>query len=93
MGRDLVEVDPGVALEPLLSRFVFVNIEVVQNNVELTVGKTNGHLVHEIQEVDRGSPLPDVGQDPAAGNFQSGQQRLGSMPNILVGPTAGLFGP
>src|SRR5690349_6311387 len=74
MGRDVVEVDPRMTLKPLLSRFVFVNIEVVQNNMELTVGKANRYLVHETQEVDRGSPLLNVGQDSAAGNFQGGQQ-------------------
>ena len=82
-----------MALEPILSRLVFVNIEVVQNDMELTIGETRGYLGHEIQEVDRGSSLLDVGQDSAAGNFQGSQQRLSSMPNILVGPTTGLFGP
>ena len=83
MGWDGVEVDPGMALEPLLSCLVFVNIEVVQNDMQLTVGKRNRHLVHEVQEVDRGSPLLDVGQDAAAGNFQGSQQRLGAMANIV----------
>ena len=48
MGRDVMEVDPGMALEPLLSRRVFVNIEVVQNDMQLTVGEVIRHLVHEV---------------------------------------------
>ena len=93
MGRDVVEVDPGMALEPLLSRLVFVNIEVVQNDMQLTVGKGNRHLVHEVQEVARASPLLDVGQDAISIIIEGTPQRLGAMANMLFGPNAGLFGP
>src|ERR1035438_5958403 len=66
--------------------FIFVDIEVVQDNMEFTEGVGLYNIIHETQEVYRGPAVPDMGDDFAGGDFQSGQQRLRAMADIFVGP-------
>src|SRR5664280_2560795 len=58
----------------------------VQDNMEFTEGVGLYNIIHETQEVYRGPAVPDMGDDFAGGDFQSGQQRLRAMPDIFVGP-------
>src|SRR5271157_248937 len=91
MGWDVMEVHPGMPLQPALCRLVFVDIEIVENHVQLSPGKGFDDVLEEAQEVDGGAALFDVGHDLAAGNLQRRQQGLGAVADILVGPAARLL--
>src|SRR5664279_5829042 len=86
MSWGVMEMHPRMAQEPLFGGFIFVDIEVVQDNMEFTEGVGLYNIIHETQEVYRGPAVPDMGDDFAGGDFQSGQQRLRAMPEIFVGP-------
>ena len=86
-----MEMHSRMAQEPLSGGFILVDIEVVQDNMEFTEGVGLYHLIHETQEVHRRPAVPDMGDDFAGGDFQSGQQRLRAMPDIFVGPADATF--
>src|SRR5664279_926999 len=86
MSWGVMEMHSRMAQEPLFGGFIFVDIEVVQDNMEFTEGVGLYNIIHETQEVYRGPAVPDMGDDFAGGDFQSGQQRLRAMPDIFVGP-------
>src|SRR5205807_80122 len=50
------------------------------------------HLIHETQEVHGGPAVADMRDYFAGGDFQSCQQRLRAMADVLVGPSADFFG-
>ena len=75
-----------MAQEPLFGGFIFVNIEVVQDNMEFPQGVGLHHIIHETQEVYRRTAIPNMGDYFASGDFQSCQQRLRAMAGVLVGP-------
>ena len=80
-----------MAQEPLFGGLILVDIEVVQDNMEFAQGVGLHHVIHETQEVHRRPPIPDMRDDFAGGDFQSCQQRLCAMPDVLVGPGADFF--
>lgn len=90
VSRSMVEVDLGMPPEPSLDGSVLVDVQIVQDDVKLMVRVVPGHLVHETQEID-GGPSLHFSQSPAGGNLQGGQQRVGSVPDIFMGPTPGLL--
>ncbi len=92
MRRGMVKVDLGMPPEPSLGGRALVDVQVVQDNVKLAVRVVPRHLVHETQEIDGGSSF-HFGQNLAGGNFQGRQQGMGTVPDIFIGPTAGLLGP
>jgi len=47
----VVEMHSGMAQKPLLGRFVFVNVEIVEDDVKFADGIRSDDLVHETQEV------------------------------------------
>ena len=89
--RSVVEMDLGMTPEPSLGGTALVDVQVVQDDVKLAVRVVPRHLVHETQEID-GGPSLHFGQNPPGGNLQGGQQRVGSVPDIFIGPTPGLLG-
>lgn len=64
MRGSIVEVDLGELSEPALGIGAFMNVQVVQDDMELTVEAVSGHEVHESQEqeINRGSSF-DFGQN------------------------------
>ena len=93
MCRGRVKVNLGMATEPALSRRVIVDVQVIQDDMKFALREVSDHPIHKLQKIYRGPPLLHLRQDLAAGNFQSRQQGLGSMPYVFVGPAAGLFRP
>ena len=91
MGWGVMEANPGVPLQPSLCGCVFVDIEVVENHVQLLLGKSFDYFVQKAQKVDRGAALLDLGYDLSAGDFQGRQQGLCAVTDIFVGPTAGFL--
>ena len=52
---DEVEMHLGVFLEPGL--ILFVCVEIVQNDVEVAIGKSRHNTVHELEEFDATTPF------------------------------------
>ncbi len=77
--------------EPLFGGLVFVDIEVVQHNMEFTERIGFHNVIHETQEVYRRPAIPDVRDYFAGRDFQSGQQCLRAMADILVDPGTDFF--
>ena len=88
----MVEVHVGMSSQPALGRFVFVNVEVVEDDVQLPFWKGADRVIHESQKVHRRAALFDVCHDLSASDLQSSQQGLGAVTDVLVGPTPGLLG-
>ena len=81
-----------MTIKPLLSRFVFVDVEVVENHMEVSLRERGDNVVHETQKVNGGPTLLNLGYHLADSNFQSGQQALSAMTNVLVGPAPWFLG-
>ena len=69
MGRRVMEGYAGMALQPLPRRFVFVDVEIVEDHVQLLFRKGGDHISEKPQEVHRSAALFYVCDDFAAGNF------------------------
>src|SRR6266852_1047663 len=91
MWGGVMEVDLRMSSQPALGGFVFVNVEVVENDAQLPFWKGADHVIHESQKVHRRAPLFDVCHDFSAGDLQSRQQGLRAVTDVLVGPTPGLL--
>ena len=72
MSWGVMEMHSRMAQEPLSGGFIFVDVEVVQDNMEFTEGVGLYNIIHETQEVYRRPAVPDMGDDFAGGDFQSG---------------------
>ena len=92
MGQGVMEAHAGMQLQPAQRRLVFVDVEIVENHVQVLPGKGFDDILEEVQEIDRGATLLDMGHHLAAGNLQSRQQGLGAVTDILVGPAARFLG-
>ena len=93
MGRRMVKVHARISPQPSPGGLILVNVQVVQHPMQVALRKGGDDVIHEMKEVDRGAPLLHGGQDLAGRDFQSHQQGLGAMTDILVGPTPGFLGP
>ena len=82
----------GRPSEPALGGSAFVNVQVIQEHMQFPLRVVAPHLVQETQEVDSGPSSP-FAPHPAGGNFQGGPQRVAPVPDVFMGPTAGLLGP
>src|SRR6266542_5251498 len=91
MRRRRVKANLGMAAEPVLGRRVVVDVQVVQHDVKFALREVSDYTIHKLQEIHGGSPLLHFRQDPAGSNFYGGEQGLGSMPHVFVGPAAGPF--
>ena len=83
VGRGVVEVDVGMAGQPAVV-LGFMDVEVVQNDVELSIGIQGDNAVHEVAEVASASPsaVADVGDSGV--DFQGGKQGRCAMALVLV---------
>ena len=88
----VVKGDLRMAHQPSPGRLVLVDVQVVHDHVEFPVGVGSHDVIHEPEKVYRGAPVADMSDHFAGGNFQGGEHRLGSVPDILIGPTPRLLG-
>ena len=58
--------------------------------MQVDLGASRHHVVQKEEEVHRGAPLPDLRQDLAGGHLEGGQQRLRTLADVLIAPSAGL---
>jgi len=72
-----------MAQEPLPGGFIFVDIEIVQDNMEFTEGVGLHHVIHETQKVHRRPAVADMRDYFARGYFQGCQERLCAMADIF----------
>lgn len=68
-----------MAGQPLLGRLVFMDIQVIQDQMQVAVEGGRHRLVQKAEEVHRRAPLPGWGQYLAPGYLEGRQQRLGAM--------------
>ena len=78
-----MKVDIGVSDQPTIM-LGFMNIQIIQNNMQLRIGIEGDNTVHEIQELPATSAwvMPDLHQP--GGHFQSSEQSGGTMPLIFM---------
>src|SRR5260370_32905022 len=91
MGLCVMKMLSWMVHEPLTGCFIIVDIEIVQDNMEFTEGIGLHPVIHETQKVHRRAAVADMRDDFASGYFEGCQERLRTMPDILVGPGADLF--
>ncbi len=84
MGWGVVEMDPGIALQPPIA-LAFVDVEIVQDDMDVLVGVFGEQLFHEVQEVHAPAALVVAGLDLAGGHVEGGEQRGGAIALVLVG--------
>jgi hypothetical protein len=75
----VVELHVGMPPQPTLGRFIFVNVEVVEDDVQLPFWKGANRVIHESQKVHRRAALFDVCHDLC-------------MPKSLPGAASRMFG-
>src|SRR4051812_23444359 len=86
VGRGEVEVEAAVPQQPALHRGGLVGRQVVQDDVHVQVGGDVAvDLVQESDEVRAGVVGADVGDDPAGGDLQRGEQVAGAVALVVVG--------
>ena len=57
MGRRVMEVCLGMPLQPAPRCFILVEVEIVENHVQVSVGEGFDHILEEAQEVDRSATV------------------------------------
>jgi hypothetical protein len=81
----------GMTLKPFARRFIFMDVEVIQDNVQVTFGKCRHDIIHKPKEVGGGAPLLHVRQNLTAGDLQRCKKRLSAVPDVFIRPTARLL--
>ena len=81
-GRGEMETDGGVFLEPAL--VLLMRVEIVEDDVKLTIREGGNEAVHEAEELDTTAPLGMRRDDPSGGDFKRCEQSRGAMPLVVV---------
>ena len=77
-----MEADGGVFLEPAL--VLLMRVEIVEDDVKLTIREGGNEAVHEAEELDTTAPLGMRRDDPSGGDFERCEQSRGAMPLVVV---------
>ena len=77
-----MEADGGVFLEPAL--ILLMRVEIVEDDVKLTIREGGNEAVHEAEELDTKAPLGMRRDDPSGGDFERCEQSRGAMPLVVV---------
>ena len=82
VGR-VVEMHVGVAGEPQVE-LRLVGGEIVEDDVDLSIGIGGGDLVHEGEEFDPPAPFAVAADDLSGGDIERGEEGGGPVPDVIV---------
>jgi hypothetical protein len=81
-GRREMKCHIGVGVEPIL--VLLVGVEVVEDDVKLTVRKGRGDAVHEVEKLDAATAFRMRRDDSSGGDFQRRKQCGRAVPLVVV---------
>src|SRR5262249_62237710 len=61
-----------------------MRVEVVEEDVKLAIRQGSNEAVHEAEELDTGTPLGMLRDDPPGGNLKRCEQGRGAVPPVVV---------
>ena len=89
-GRE-VQVKAGVTHQPRAGLGMLVRTVVINHEMHFEFGRDIGiDLLQEAKELLMSVPCPALGQDPAVGDIESGEQGRGAMALVVVRETVGI---
>lgn len=91
MSRGVMKPHLWMTIQPTAGSFILMNVQVIDYHVQVAIRMGSHDIIHEPQKVDGGAPVTNVSHHLAGSNFQSSDQGLGSVPDILIRPTLRLF--
>ena len=83
----VVKINLRMATQPVPSRLVLVDVQVVHDDVESAIRIGSYDFIHEWEKVHRGAPVTDMSDHFTGGDLQGSDQRLCSVSDVFVGRT------